>query len=79
MILKPYLIDYAAKLLIDNQLWAHAKLAVQTVATNNSDLSGEQKHQIAKEQILEFIGDIAASLINLAIELAVIYLKSKQK
>lgn len=77
MILKPIIIDYAAKILLDGQLWSHAKLAVKSVATNNPDLTGEQKKQLAKDEILSFIGDISTSLINLAIEIGVLFLKSQ--
>jgi len=55
------------------------KIRHTVTALNARNLSGEQKRQIALEDIQAIAGDLAGWAINLGIELAVAYLKSLAK
>ena len=73
--LKPILIDTAAKMLLDGKIYALAKTFVRDAAS--TELSGPEKKEKVKSDILEIIGDVAENILNLAIEIAVLYLKSQ--
>lgn len=72
---KPFIINTAAKLLLDSRLWTDAKTFVQE-AQMDSNLTGSEKRSRVKQNILLVLGDIGDVLIHLAIELAVYYLKA---
>lgn len=77
MNLKPYLIDYVGKLLLDKDLWNRSKVFVQNVAS--TDLTSEEKRQRVRQDLLFFCSTLGSSLLNFCIELGVMYLKAKQK
>lgn len=77
MILKPLVLDYVGKLLLDKELWSRAKSLVFTASS--TDLTGEQKRQKVRQDLLFFSSTLASSLLNFVIELAVQYVKSQQK
>ena len=72
---KPFIINTAAKLLLDSRLWTDAKTFVKE-AQMDSNLTGSEKRSRVKQNILLVLGDIGDVLIHLAIELAVYYLKA---
>lgn len=78
MDVKTIAINTAAKLLLNSRLWTDAKVFVQEAAMD-SNLTGAEKRSRVKQNILLVLGDIGDVLIHLAIELAVYWLKSKQK
>lgn len=75
MNIKSAAINGLAKLLISQSLWDHVKRAVQVV--NSAEVPGDQKRQIVKQEIAIVFGHLAESIINFAIELGVMWLKSK--
>lgn len=71
-------INTAAKLLLDSRLWIDAKMFV-TESQMDSNLTGSEKRSRVKQNLLLVLGDIGDVLLNLSIEMAVYWLKSKQK
>jgi len=75
MKLSPLLISTAAKILLESRLWNNAKTFVKEAAMD-SNLTGSEKRARVKQNILLVLGDIGDVIIHLAIELAVLYLKT---
>lgn len=75
MNVKSVAINGLAKLLLSQSLWEHVKRAVSTI--NSSEVSGAQKRELVKQEIAIVFGHLAESMINFAIELGVMWLKSK--
>jgi len=75
MNVKSVAINGLAKILLSKSLWDHVKRAVSTV--NSAEVSGEQKRQVVKQEIANVFGHLAESMINFAIELGVMWLKTK--
>lgn len=75
MKITPIIIQTAARLLLDSRLWTDAKTFVKEAQMDNT-LTGTEKRQRVKENILLVLGDIGDVIIHLAIELAVYYFKS---
>ena len=69
-------INAVAGVLLSNQTWVHAKALVAAIENTDPTLTGPQKKEAVLND-LKLIGiDVGTSLLNLAIELAVVYLKS---
>ena len=68
-------IDLSAKLLLDSQLWSDVKMFVSDI--DGADLSNEEKHAKVMKDLHFIFGDIVKCIANLAISLAVTYLKAK--
>ena len=75
MKVKTLAIEAAAKILLDNQLWADVKLFVVD-ASHNKMLTSEQKRAQVLDDLEIVFGDVATTILNLAIELAVIWTKN---
>jgi hypothetical protein len=70
-------INIAAKLLLKNQVWADAKYFVQDLADH--DLTNEAKHEKVKKDLFAIFGDIGSTILDIAIKLAVLWLKAQVK
>jgi hypothetical protein len=68
------IIDATAKLLLDNQLWSDCKYFVADVESH--DLTGAEKHAKVIKDLKFIFGDIEHVFLNLAIELAKVYMKA---
>lgn len=68
-------IETAAKLIFDQHLWSAAKRLVQE--QTDSSLSGEEKRAAVKKDLKIILGDVAEVLLNAAIELGVMWVKSQ--
>jgi hypothetical protein len=74
MKIKTIAINSAAKLLLDKQLWSDVKMFVNDMESR--DLPNHEKHQKVMDDIKFLFGDISNFIINLAISLAVAWLKT---
>lgn len=77
MKLKTVGINLAASILLDSKFWNKVKSLVTDVM-NNDNLTSDAKREKVKNDLLSIFGDISNSIINLAIELAVNWVKSRQ-
>jgi hypothetical protein len=79
---KSLAIQSAATLLLDKRLWNDAKMFVEAAnAEDNLQLSkadnNRQKHRNVKNKLFIVFGDIGETLVDIAIKLAVLYLKEQ--
>lgn len=72
-----FLIKILAKVVMDRVLWESILRAVDFVA--NDQTSGVNKRDKVKEIVKGEVGSAKSSTINLAIELALEYLKRKKR
>lgn len=70
-------INLAAKILLNNQVWSDAKYFVKDL--DDHKLSNEAKHERVKTDLLRIFGDIGSTILDVAIKLAVLWLKSQVK
>lgn len=78
MKIEQYAVESAATLLLDHRFWYDVKLFVAD-ASGQTNLTGAEKKAKVRQDLLVVFGDIGDALINLGIELAVIWLKSQQE
>lgn len=76
MKIKTALIDGAAHVLLDGQLWKDVKRLVADA--NKKKLTGAQKRDLVADDLLTLFGNIGDNLLNLAISLAVAWAKAQQ-
>ena len=76
MKLKPFLVDSLSKLLLSKKLWDDVKLLVQN-ADGFTWITNYEKRESVKHDLIAVFADTEHFIINLAIELAVAWLKSK--
>lgn len=76
MVLKPYLINSLASLLLSKSLFDAAKTLVQD-ASGQSGLTGEEKKAKVKADLASVFGQLGSAVLNLAIELAVAWVNSQ--
>ena len=76
MKLKPFLIDNLAQLLLSKKLWAEVKKLVQNIESFTW-ITNYEKRESVKTDLLAVFTEVEHFIINLAIELAVAWLKSK--
>jgi hypothetical protein len=74
MKLKTMAIEFTAKILLDKQLWSDVKMFVQHMESR--DLSNQEKHQQVSEDVKFIFEGIANYIVNLAITMAVAWIKS---
>jgi hypothetical protein len=70
-------IDTAAKLLLDRRFWNDCKMFASDAA-GKTELSGDEKRNKVKADLIIVFGDIGSVFVHLGIELAVAWLKSQQ-
>ena len=70
------IINTAAKMLLDKRLWLDARMFV-TEIDGQSHLSNAEKRDKVKQDLLVIFDDVSSVILNLAIELAVAWLKSQ--
>lgn len=73
MKLKQTIISTFAKLILGSKLFDDAKSLAHNI--QNSDLTGAEKRAAVRLDLLSIFGTISDVLINLSIELAVLWLK----
>lgn len=66
----------AALLIMDHQLWYDTKMFVSDLVDDTS-LTKEQKHEKVKQDLLFIFKDVAKSLVDIAIKLAVLWFQSQ--
>ena len=76
MKIKTAMIDGAANLLLDGQLWKDVKKLVSDM--NNTKLSNEVRHDRVFADLRTLFGNIGDNILNLAIALAVSWAKAQQ-
>ena len=76
MKIKTAMIDGAANLLLDGQLWKDVKKLVADM--NNTKLSGPERHDRVFADLRTLFGNIGDNILNLAISLAVTWAKAQQ-
>ena len=77
MKLTPIIIERFAKFIVGGVPFESMKRIV--TGLDNSTLSGDNKRFIAVEEFTKMGYALAGALVNLAVELAVVWLKSKSK
>jgi len=73
--MKSFWINTLAKLLVGGNLFDKVKEIVADL--NNTELSGSEKKERALEDVYAIFADLSTRIVNLAIELAVAWAKSK--
>lgn len=74
MKVKQIAISTFADLILGGHLWEHVRHLVSTIETNNK-LTGSQKHQSVQADLKAIFSDASKALLNLAIELALFWLR----
>lgn len=69
-------IDEFAELLFSQRFWLDVKMFVSDI--NNSEISNEEKKRTVMKNLEVVFGELSCFMVNLAIELAVAYVKPKQ-
>lgn len=67
--------EAAAEILLDDQLWHDAKMFVQSI--DAEDMSNGEKHKTVKEKLMFLFNTIGHTLLDIAIKLAVLWLKNE--
>jgi hypothetical protein len=78
MILQTEVLNGVGKLLLDHQLWADVKMFVTDV-DGQTGLSGKEKSDKVKKDLVLIFGEIGSVLLNFVIELGVLWLQSQTK
>ena len=76
MKIKTAMIDGAANLLLDGQLWKDVKKLVSDM--NNTKLPNDVRHDRVFADLRTLFGNIGDNILNLAISLAVTWAKAQQ-
>lgn len=78
MEIKQAAINTAAKLLLDRRFWNDCKMFVRDAA-GKTELSGDEKRNKVKTDLIIVFGDIGSVFLHLGIELAVAWLKTQEQ
>jgi hypothetical protein len=76
MKIKPILIETAARLVLNKQLWTDAKILVTTTA--DMQISNEEKREKVLARLGLIFKTLGETMLEIALRLAVLWLKSKQ-
>lgn len=77
MKLQTLMIDAASKLLVNPQLWEDVKVLVSDI-DDSKKLTGAEKHAKVLDDLKMLFNDVAIFTLNLAVSLAVAWLRSLQ-
>ena len=64
-----------ASVLLSNDVWVHAKALVAAIENTDPTLTGAEKHKAVITELEAIGGDVGTTLLNLAVEMACVYLK----
>ena len=76
MNIKALFINRFSSWLLSSEVWGHAQAAVNIV--ESPDKTGPEKREAALDLLKAVFGGLASLTLNLAVELAVCYLKEKR-